>query len=58
MRKSASASAPANAAGSAMMSAIVADDEQLAREELSFLLGQTGEVEVIRPHPMAWKRWN
>lgn len=47
MRKSASASAPANAAGSAMMSAIVADDEQLAREELSFLLGQTGEVEVI-----------
>ena len=47
MRKSASASAPANATGLAMMSAIVADDEQLAREELSFLLGQTGEVEVI-----------
>ena len=29
------------------MTAIVADDEQLAREELTFLLGQTGEVEVI-----------
>ena len=47
MRKSASASAPATAASAPAMTAIVADDEQLAREELTFLLGQTGEVEVI-----------
>lgn len=29
------------------MSAIIADDEPLAREELRFLLDQTGEVEVV-----------
>jgi two-component system response regulator LytT len=29
------------------MSAIIADDEQLAREELRFLLEETGEVEVV-----------
>src|SRR5580700_11261133 len=29
------------------MSAIIADDEQLAREELRFLLNETGEVEVV-----------
>lgn len=29
------------------MSAIIADDEQLAREELAFLLDQIGDVEVI-----------
>ena len=47
MRKSASASAPAPVVSVGAMTAIVADDEQLAREELTFLLGQTGEVEVI-----------
>ena len=31
----------------APMSAIIADDEPLAREELKFLLDQTGDVEVI-----------
>lgn len=31
----------------APMSAIIADDEQLAREELKFLLDQIGDVEVI-----------
>ena len=30
-----------------MMSAIIADDEQLAREELKFLLDQIGDVEVV-----------
>ena len=29
------------------MSAIIADDEQLAREELKFLLDQIGDVEVV-----------
>src|ERR1022692_1012693 len=31
----------------APMSAIIADDEQLAREELKFLLDQIGDVEVV-----------
>jgi two-component system response regulator LytT len=31
----------------APMSAIIADDEQLAREELKFLLDQVGDVEVV-----------
>src|ERR1700684_4122179 len=31
----------------APMSAIIADDEQLAREELKFLLDQMGDVEVV-----------
>src|SRR5712671_5682679 len=31
----------------APMSAIIADDEQLARDELKFLLDQIGDVEVI-----------
>jgi two-component system, LytTR family, response regulator LytT len=35
------------AAGTAPMSAIIADDEQLAREELKFLLDQIGDVEVV-----------
>src|SRR5271155_2082874 len=29
------------------MSAIIADDEQLAREELRFLLNEIGDVEVV-----------
>ena len=29
------------------MSAIIADDEQLARDELNFLLGEIGDVEVV-----------
>jgi two-component system LytT family response regulator/two-component system response regulator LytT len=33
--------------GRVPMSAIVADDEQLAREELRFLLEETGDVEVV-----------
>jgi len=33
--------------GRAPMSVIIADDEQLAREELRFLLDETGEVEVV-----------
>jgi two-component system LytT family response regulator/two-component system response regulator LytT len=40
MRKSASASGLA-------ISAIVADDEQLAREELVFLLGQFDDIEIV-----------
>ncbi len=31
----------------APMSAVIADDEQLAREELKFLLDQIGDVEVV-----------
>src|SRR5580693_6684974 len=31
----------------AALKALVVDDEQLAREELCFLLGQAGDVEVI-----------
>jgi two-component system response regulator LytT len=41
------ATAPSPAGASAPMSAIIADDEQLAREELKFLLDQIGDVEVI-----------
>src|SRR6266446_229472 len=47
MRKSASASALAAAAGTGTISTIVADDEPLAREELTFLLGQFDDIEVI-----------
>src|SRR5271166_4721066 len=39
--------ATAPTAASAPMSAIIADDEQLAREELKFLLDQIGDVEVV-----------
>src|SRR6201986_2187402 len=42
--------AGANAAsnpGQPPMSAVIADDEPLAREELRFLLEETGEVEVV-----------
>lgn len=35
------------ARATAPMSAIIADDEQLAREELKFLLDQIGDVEVV-----------
>jgi two-component system LytT family response regulator/two-component system response regulator LytT len=35
------------ARATAPMSAIIADDEQLAREELKFLLDQLGDVEVV-----------
>ena len=47
MRKSASASAPSANSGVATISAIIADDERLAREELTFLLSQFEDVEVI-----------
>lgn len=39
--------APAAAASPTPMSAIIADDEQLAREELQFLLEEIGDVEVV-----------
>lgn len=35
------------ASGQTPMSAVIADDEPLAREELRFLLEETGEVEVV-----------
>ena len=42
------ATAPTSAIiASAPMSAIIADDEQLAREELKFLLDQIGDIEVV-----------
>jgi len=41
------ASAPVTVPGSVPMSAIIADDEQLAREELRFLLEEIGDVEVV-----------
>ena len=36
-----------NASSHVPMSAIIADDEQLAREELRFLLDEIGDVEVV-----------
>ena len=39
------------------MSAIIADDEQLAREELKFLLDQIGDVEVVAVAGTVLKRW-
>src|SRR5580704_18147127 len=39
--------ATATGSDTAPMSAIIADDEQLAREELKFLLDQIGDVEVV-----------
>jgi two-component system LytT family response regulator/two-component system response regulator LytT len=35
------------AAGGSELTAVLVDDEQLARDELSFLLGQTGNVTVV-----------
>ena len=49
MRKSGSISAASAASGVGMITTIVADDEQLARQELTFLLSQFEDVEVEVP---------
>ncbi len=40
-------SAPGQGSGRVPMWAVIADDEPLARDELRFLLEETGEVEVV-----------
>ncbi len=35
-----------------MLTALVIDDEQFAREELADLLAETGEIEVVGEAPM------
>lgn len=47
MRKSGSVSGLSAGSAVGMISTIVADDEQLARDELTFLLGQFEDIEVI-----------
>jgi len=38
------------------LSAVIVDDEQLARDELAYLLKNAGEVNVVAQVRMAWKR--
>jgi DNA-binding NarL/FixJ family response regulator len=37
------------------LSAVIVDDEQLARDELAFLLRNAGEVDVVARARTAWK---
>jgi two-component system, LytTR family, response regulator LytT len=39
------------------LSALIIDDEQLARDELKYLLDQVGGVEVWRREPTASRPW-
>ena len=39
------------------ISALIVDDEQLAREELKYLLDSLGDVDVVARAPTALRLW-